>query len=155
MDKNEKKILNIKNRMQGLVTMPNQAVEIAYEIFLLSHKTNKHHDNEVKELISEYLEKLRQWDLSDILDNQIHYAIRLAETDSELLGEEMLKLFSLCEDIDILEYLGLNSKESLKMRLKKVVSYRIESEKEKARLAVLSAANDNNKDKWWYKEAVS
>ena len=62
---------------------------------------------------------------SAVLVNQMEYAIRLAETDCELLYEELHKLLSLCDDVFVLEAFGMRADASLKAQFESVVAERL------------------------------
>ncbi len=64
-----------------------------------------------EELNLEFVTALEAAGMTDVLDNQIRYAIRLACCDEDLLYEEMYKLFCVLDEIRALQMLGLVAQE--------------------------------------------
>ena len=88
--------------------------------------------------------------MTDVLENQIQYAVGLARCDRELLYEEMHKLFCLLDEIEALQILGLTSREGAIEALHYAVKGRFQREPRKARIAARQNLDEFNKAYWWY-----
>ena len=147
----------IKSVQEGLtrdIKLPHQACSIAYEIFLLGYALKLEGDSDVKGLITAFVTSLSNWELDDLLIRQVGYAIRLAEADGKLEYEEMHKLFSLCDEIYALEFIGLNFDNDLKIDFEESIRRRFTQEKKKAKLVSEDKAENWQKELWWYKESL-
>jgi hypothetical protein len=151
VDTNE--ILNsvrIKLRKQNL--RPGQVASLGNSIFRLKNVYKKLNDKEYQSFLNEFMQLVEKWDLHDLLERQIRYAIRLAGDEGELIYEEMFKLFCLCDEIVGLKGLGFEVDESLNNELKDALSHRFKREPKNAKLVAEDLYEDWKKDYWWYSE---
>lgn len=148
-------IKGVQKKLEGSVRLPHQACVIGYDLFLLAHLLKLRSDPQVKDLISTFIHSLPTWSLNDILNRQVNYAIRIAESEDNLEYEEMHKLLSLCDEIYALEYIGLNFDKNLKNRYEESIRKRFSIEQKKARMASEDKVEDWQREFWWYKENIT
>lgn len=125
------------------------AGSIGLNLFLLLNK-----GVEIQILLDIFKKRLVDWELSDVLDHQMTYAIRLSGWDGELLYEEIHKLFSLCEEIHALKELSLPFSVELYEQFEKSVRMRFQLEPGKARMVAHDKKEDWNVNLWWMKENI-
>jgi hypothetical protein len=101
-----------------------------------------------------FLELLENRGFGNLLERHIKYAIKLASSEEELLYEEMHKLFSLCDEIEALRFLGLKVSPALEKELVKALRLRFKREKRKAHL-VAEDRFERWKTGWWYTENLA
>ena len=145
-------INSIEDRLNANVRLPHQACSIAYDINVLIRKHGLSNNNHIQELATKFVSLLPEWELEDLIVRQVQYAQRIADYDGTLEYEEMHKLFSLCDEIQSLEDLGLDFNENLKKEFEESIRSRFVREKRKAKLV---AEDKNEKWKngfWWYRE---
>lgn len=147
-------LLSIEENLSSDTFSKNQALDLADNLFLLIQISDLNKD-QLDQLQSKFLEKINLHNMSDLMQNQMNYAIKIAESSGELLYEEMHKLFSLCDTIYALENLGLKSDDNLKEAHHKVIKNRLQSEKGKAKMVAEDKQGNRKIDLWWYKEALS
>lgn len=90
--------------------------------------------------------------MKGLIDTQARYAKSLASSPGKLLYEEMHKLFSLCDEIRALRYLGLATATAEYEELEAALRERFSTEREKAKLVAQDKAEIWNRDSWWYAE---
>lgn len=147
-------IKSIEKKMGGSVKLPHQAATIAFEIFKLIIQEIKP-NAKTKLLLKRFLEQLSIWELDDLHVIQANYAIRISNFKGKLEYEEMHKLFSLCDEIYALEYLGLKLDESKKKELEKSLKSIFSQEKKNATIAARQNVEFWNKNLWWYRENLN
>ncbi len=119
---------------------------LALEIVLFLFRTK---DNDVECLLKrEFLRVTIEHDLGSILNHQIQYANRIAESDS-IIFEEICKLLSLLEEIEALKYLGFTCPKEEIASLKKNVQGLITKKKKLARSIAKTYINEWNQGLWW------
>ena len=101
------------------------------------------------------LERLPAWGMKDLISTQAAYAKRLASSPGPLLYEEMHKLFSLCDEIRALRYLGLTLTISECEDLEAAIRERFSIERGKAKLVAEDRVERWNREWWWYAENLS
>lgn len=143
---------SIKPRLEGVDTERREALEIADDLFDLQFKHGLSNDDRVRELVSVFKKNLKDWDLEDLLEREVNYAIRLGDAPGELIYEEMHKLFCLCDDIFALEYLGLLMGKQKKQEYEEAVKGRFRRERKRAKLVAEDKADEWSKEFWWYKQ---
>jgi hypothetical protein len=130
-----------------------QAAAVAYEI-LATATTHGELDSQIPALRTRFLELLENRGFGNLLERHIKYAIKLASSEEELLYEEMHKLFSLCDEIEALRFLGLKVSPALEKELVKALRLRFKREKRKAHL-VAEDRFERWKTGWWYTENLA
>jgi len=100
--------LILESLQRQLCTKPRNPDESADLGYCILAYINKHpHDYATElELRRNYCKYLDYYNINNILYSQYEYAVRLAQDDSDLIYEEMMKLFSLCDNIEALAYYG-------------------------------------------------
>ena len=142
-------------RLQGVIRLPHQASTIAYDLFILLYKLEQPANFRDQDLVSVFRNKLTSCGLDDLLVRQVMYAIRIADSGGELLYEEMHKLFSLCDEIQALDYLGFELDGSLRIQYEKSIRLRFEREKTKAKMVAEDTVEKWKEEFWWYKNNLS
>lgn len=145
-------INSIENRLNADVRLPHQACSIAYDIYVLMRKYGLSNNNQVQELATKFVSLLPEWELEDLIVRQVQYAQRIADYDGTLEYEEMHKLFSLCDEIQALEDLGLDFNENLKKEFEESIRSRFVREKRKAKLVAEDKNEGWKNGFWWYRE---
>ena len=146
----EDRVAFVYQKLERESVLPGDASEIAYNIYVLAAYFKL--IEETEKLKSDFVPRLLYWDLENILDIQINYALRLAESSGKLEYEEMHKLFSLCDEIHALEFVGLNVDDEKKMAFLSSLRDRFKLEDRKAKLVCEDKVEDWKKNLWWYKE---
>jgi len=146
---------SVQKKLEGTVRLPHQACVIGYELFLLAYLLKLDKDPQVNNLISTFTYRLPTWGLKELLNRQVNYAIRIAESEYNLEYEEMHKLLSLCDEIYALEYIGLNFDENLKNHYEESIRKRFSKQREKAKIVTEDKAEDWQRELWWYKENMT
>lgn len=90
--------------------------------------------------------------MGNVAARQAEYALKPAESKSDLEYEEMHKLFSLCDEIYALDFLGLPLDVSLRRRFEQGVMRRFERERQKARNVAADKYEWWKEGIWWYDE---
>lgn len=142
---------SIYSRLCEEELLPNQVISITYELFILKFKLGQPAKFLDQNLTEMYLNRLEATGNDGLLNEQVEYAIRIADSEGELEYEEMHKLFSLCEEIHALEYLGLEFGNKLKAQYQQSVRQRFEREKRKAKLVAEDKAEKWKEEFWCYK----
>ena len=155
MNNKDRLVDSIEERLNTEIRLPHQACSIAYDIFMLMHKHELVDDRHVQELASKFVSLLPEWELEDLIMRQAQYAQRIADHDGILEYEEMHKLFSLCDEIYSLEYLGLNFNEKLKQEFEESIRSRFDWEKRKTKLVAEDKFENWKQDFWWYKDNLA
>lgn len=155
MNDKDRLVDSVEARLNAEVRLPHQACAIAYDIFMLMLKHELVDDGHVKELASKFVSLLPEWELEDLIVRQVQYAQRIADYDGILEYEEMHKLLSLCDEIQSLEYLGLNFNDTLKREFVESLRGRFEREKRKANLVAEDKHEDWKQSFWWYKDNLA
>ncbi|WP_339683443.1 hypothetical protein [Gimesia maris] len=111
-------------------------------------------DNEetAQELRNGFLNYIEVHNFQDVLQRRIEYAIKLASAERDLLYEEMLKLFYLCDEIESLITLGLEVTQSEKNSLDQALKERFVKERRCARIIANQNCEPWNSQWWWYKD---
>jgi hypothetical protein len=147
--------LSIEKKLNENTLSKYQALDVAEGLFFLIQNDYESEKANLNELQSKFLEILNRSSILDLIQSQMNYAIKIADSPGELLYEEMHKLFSLCDTIYTLEYLGLNSDNHLKESYEKSIKMRFMREKKKAKMVAEDKLEDRKIDFWWYKEPLS
>lgn len=82
------------------------------------------------------------------LERQIAYAIRLADSDGDLLSEELFKLVSLCEDVHAMTWLGTAADDDDLETYRAAVTRRLRRQWSVAR-QIVEAGPAWTKNQWW------
>lgn len=151
LSNSQKLIESIKRQLRRDVRLPHQASAIACDLLVLARQLGQSGNPEVRDLTSEFTDRLRHWGLSDLLVRQVNYAIRIAASEGRLEYEEMHKLFSLCDEIFALECAGLEMDQSLRDKFERSIQLRFDQERSKSKLVAGDRVEPWNKDFWWYK----
>lgn len=136
--------------MRRPTSTAHQAASLGYEIYASLRTSDLWDSDDAGTLSVEFRSALRQWGLDDLLSHQMQYAIRLAEHPSELLYEEMHKLYSLCDEIRALQELGLVADEALTQKIDAAVARCFQREARKARLVAEDRLKGWKSEWWWY-----
>lgn len=146
-------VLDLMNKIKQKTVLPYQASWIGYDLYLAL--VNENFSPELNLVKEAYKTQLSVWALDDILDRQLKYAIRIAETEEQAMEyEEMHKLFSLCDEIYALECLGLKFNPDLKKVYEQNIKDAINKNKKIASVAAKQNAEQWNIEFWWFKEAL-
>ncbi len=151
MKQRNKLIESIEKEINASVALPHQAATIGFELFLLIIDERKH-NAQLDLLLKLYLEKLPIWGFDNLHVILANYAILISSFNGELEYEEMHKLFSLCDEIYALDYLGLNLNEEKKNELNKSLRLRFSIQRKIAKIAAIRNVESWSKELWWYKE---
>ncbi len=135
--------------------LPHHVAVVGVNLFTLLHERCGEVEPEIAELLSEFRAKLSAAGFDDIVTRQMNYAIRLANWPGELIYEEVHKLFSLCDAVHELSELGLAVDAGLKSEFEQAVRARSSRQARAMRLAAEDRVNDQNRERWWYVEAVN
>ena len=142
----------IQLRIASGVNLPHQAATVGYYIFLLMHKFGLSDDRSILELRSGFIQSLAEWGFEDILENQMRYAMRIADYPAPLETEEIYKVFYLCDEVYGLEQIGLTVRQELKEAYRKSLRCLFFRERRRARIAAEDTVDDWSRNLWWYKE---
>ena len=145
-------ITEVSKRLAGEVDLPHKASTIGYYLFLLFHNFGAYGDEKVEAFRSKFLKSLPDWDFADLLQHQMDYAKRIADSEGELEYEDMFKLLSLCDEIYGLEKLGLTVPLKQRIAFEESVRKCFALNKHTARFAAEDLVEDWKRDLWWYSE---
>lgn len=134
------------------IRLPHQASSLAMNLFRLSHVYRLADDPRVRPMVLRFLELLTEPRFSDLLEQQIEYAMRIAQSRGSILYEEMFKIFSLCNEIHALQVLGLKVEREVCDAYERALRDRFSEQREDARHAAARFLEDWNRDLWWYVE---
>ena len=134
------------------ISLPHQASTVGYYLFLLLHVHNARGNPDVEGIRLRFLQSLPQWRFEGLLQHQIDYARRIADSEGNLEYEDMFKLMTLCDEVHGLEELGLNVPLEKKAEFEKSVKRRFESNRDAARFVAEDLVEDWKNDLWWYRE---
>lgn len=148
----EKLFKNVKKRLNQPINNYFDAAILGYDIYRIKNVYEILDDDEYSYLLEAYCDLLENNGLSDVLHQEINYAIKIAQSEGELEYEEMHKLFSLCDEIMALRNIGLKVDDSVYEKYIKVLRYRFSKEKKKARFVAEDLYEDWKKYYWWYSE---
>lgn len=149
----EEEIRSMMKKTSTQFNSMHQAASMALELYLLTLKIDD--ANLVEELKSYYLDALKRSNMITVFDNQVDYAIRLSLRDSDLIYEEMHKLFSLCEEIEAMRILGLKINAEKIDRLNDSLRHRFSSQRKMAKAAAHNNVEEWSKGYWWYADNMS
>jgi hypothetical protein len=138
---------SVRQRLAKKNAAAYEAAALGLDIFELASKTP---ESDYQKLKSEFFAALAKWDLSDLVDHQIGYAIRLATDSSDLLYEEMHKLFSLLNEIHALQEIGLTVSDNLQKQLCDSVLGRFRRQRPMSALVANDRAEAWCRSLWWY-----
>jgi hypothetical protein len=131
----------------------HRAAALAYDICALAHLANE--GSGVRELQAAFMQALKEANLSDVLSNHIDYAVSLATCKRNLEYEEMHKLFSLCDEIEALQSIGIIASEDSIAALRGALTDRFQMERSKARLVAEDRLEGWKREWWWYSVNLS
>lgn len=137
----------IRRRLAKDAVLPYQAAAVGMEVFTL---TTELVHSDACSLISDFMSALQRWELQDVLENQVNYAVRLARDAHDLLYEEMHKLFSLLDEIHALRTIGLTVAPRAIEELNSAVRTRFEMQASVAALVAKDRVEDWCQTLWWY-----
>lgn len=146
---------SVHSRLEGEVSLPHQASAIAYDLFILTFKLGQSTNFRNQNLVSVFISKLQYWELDDLIIRQVKYAIRIANSNGKLEYEEMHKLFSLCDEIYALDYLGLDLDKGLIVEYEESIRRRFKREKLKAKMVAEDRVEKWQENFWWYKSNLN
>lgn len=155
MNEIENLIKKVKRNLSGNIKLPHQASSIGYDLFLLSYVFDLKDDPQVSSLVTEFIDSLSKWNLADLIERQVAYAIKIADSEGKLEYEEIHKLLSLCDEIYALNFIGLDINEDLKPKYDTSLRKRFAKESKKSKMAAEDRLEVWNKEFWWYKENVT
>ena len=148
-----REIISIRMRMEeNNKLLPHRACSIGFDIFLLLKNSEPSAHGLLSELVSDYILRLRSWSLEDLLVSRVGYAMKIVEHCKGLEGEDLCKLFSLCDDIYVLEYLGLSFDGKLKTELENSVRECFDCRSQDVKDISNRTVEDWSRELWWYKE---
>jgi hypothetical protein len=133
------------------ITLPGQASEIVFKIFLLSQIYHLADDPRVRGLLEIFHDTYGSQE-DELLPSRVRYASRLACAPGELIYEEMHLLFSLLDQIHALQAMGYSVDESLLQQMGAEVRKRFSAQRKMARLAAEDSAEEWNLPLWWYSD---
>jgi hypothetical protein len=139
----------VERAMTRPLQLPHQAAAVAIDLFRLGARGDDPH---IATLSERFRARLRDAGLHDVLDEQLRYAIRLASDGGALAYEEMHKLFSLCDAIHAMQWLGLSPSSGLAEVLETSARDRFARQPRDAGLVAEDRAEDWNRSLWWYAE---
>jgi hypothetical protein len=125
---------------------------LAEDLYLLVEVHGIGGDSEVAELVARFRAAVAG---SDALVRTLEYAVRLADAPGDLLGEEMYKLVSLCDEAEALRYFGFAADPALEREFAREVRARFAVQRGTAHVAAQHLAGPWNRDRWWYAENLS
>lgn len=138
----------------NLLSRPRSRHEAAYLSCDIMQYLCEFCDNEAtaNELRKDFTNYIEVHQFQDLLNRHIEYAITLASAERELIYEEMLKLFYLCDEIESLEALGLEFEQSEKNRLKQALKQRFAKEPRCVKIVAKQNCETWNSHWWWYQD---
>jgi hypothetical protein len=151
MKEQHEQIKLIEKKIEGSIKFPYQAATIAFELFYLRIQDTKT-NLKLESLLKKFLEKLSTLGLDNLHIIQADYAIRISNYGGKLEYEEMHKLFSLCDEIHAMDYLGLKLDQNKKRELEESLRSTFLRDKKNANIAAHQNVELWNKNLWWYVE---
>jgi hypothetical protein len=140
----------IEKALETTPRLPHQAASLAFELFEVAVKFGLAKDPKLQRLIALFRERLSAWGFEDILTHQLKYAVKIAESKGPLLYEEMHKLFSLCGEIEALQWMGLQPDEAIERKFRAAVQERFSKQPKVARMTAEDNRKDWNRSFWWF-----
>jgi hypothetical protein len=125
---------------------------VAEDLYLLVEVHGLGEDREVAELAARFRAAVAG---SDTLVRTLEYAVRLAGAPGDLLGEEMYKLVSLCDEAQALRYFGFAADPALEREFAREVRARFAVQRAAAHVAAQHLVEPWSRDRWWYAENLS
>jgi hypothetical protein len=126
-----------------------QVAALGYEVYCL---TRNHEPSDTDQVIREYRDYVNKYGYRDVIGHQMAYAIRLVQREDTLLDEEVHKLFSLCDEIESLQRLGLVVNEAEVARFQIELRAWFSNNSRIAHLVAKDLIEDWKKGWWWYAE---
>lgn len=154
MNLNELKLEDKIVKMNGLQKLlPHQVVSLSIEVYDYCFKEeNLENKNNILNI---YKESVRKWNFDNIRDIQADYAIAIMSSKNELIFEELYKIYSLLDEIYILELLGFKLSLEKNRKLMSVTKNTLNKYKSLAKIVSNLNYEKWKSELWWYKEYIS
>lgn len=146
---------SIEAQLSRPLGRPHFAAALAYDIVELLARCGNGAEPDGAQYRSRFLDSLQREGITDLVGEQVAYALRLASYDGDLGYEEMHKLFSLCDEIEALRALGLMFSDGDRRALMSALEQRFGREPRKARLVAEDRWEEWKREWWWYAVNVS
>ena len=132
----------------GPFSLPREAASIALILYLELHDGLE--KEEFERLKGKFLRAVASSQVGeDLLPSRVRYARRLATDENELIYEELHKLFSLCENIFVLTWLGFEIEDDVYAGYVADVKQRLMDQKRSAKLVAEDKSTIRDEKYWW------
>lgn len=138
---------SVERELAERTKIPHRAIGVGVEIFLLGEVCGMRGDDELLSLEQRFAELVRSFEDCSLCDHVMRYAIRLASHESELIFEEMAKLYSLCKDAYALSALGYPGSAELQPVFEAAVRDRLARQPKLAKAAIVD--DGWSAELWW------
>ncbi len=155
MNKDEKELLeDLKKDLARQNLSIGSIAGLSDTLFYLKNICKAINNEEYNILLNKYMKLIETLNFQNVLENQIKYAIRLAEFDGAFIYEDMFKLFCLCDEILSLRSVGFKVEEPLNKHLIDALKYRFKKEPKLAKIVAEDLYEDWKSDYWWYSDVA-
>jgi hypothetical protein len=154
MKASEEALRFIRSELNTQPKSPNDAAALGYEL-LAYLRQNCPGDQLESKLRRDFRQYIERNSFDSLFIQHVEYAKRLALSEGDLLYEEMLKLFYLCDEIEALSALGFEMTASEREALSDAVRGRFSREPRKSQMAAKQNVEAWKSDWWWYESGLS
>jgi len=148
MSTNEELRTELKRRVARGFRNRHDAAALSYDICKFAHETGKEFAAELSE---EFRIRVSQLSLEDLLEHHIEYVLSLATAKRDLLYEELHKVFSLCDEIKALRFVGYSIDGPRMAQLNAALQNLFGREADRARMVAEDKCESWKSDWWWYR----
>ncbi len=111
-------------------------------------------ESEILPLLAAFREHIKAQNLENLLDHQIEYATDIVNSEANLIFEDMFKLVSLCDEIEALRQIGLETFSTDYAEFQNSVRGRFKQERKNANAAAGCLCEPWKKGWWHYMEVL-
>ncbi len=148
MTTNEELRTEIKRSLARGFRNRHDAAALSYDICKFALETGK---ELAAELSEEFRARVSQLSSEDILEQHIEYVVALATTERYLLYEELHKVFSLCDEIEALRFVGYSIDVQRLEQLNAALRDLFGREADRSRMVAEDKCEPWKSDWWWYR----
>ena len=145
----EESLRSIRSTLNTPPKNRHDAANLGYELYsyLSQHCSDERVEDELRSAYQCYIER---HSFEDLLTQHIEYAKRIARSESDLLYEEMLKLFYLCDEIMSLSSLCFEIEIIEEGALKEALRERFAREPRNSQIVAKQNVEPWKSKWWWY-----
>lgn len=149
MQSDQESIQSIRAALDRQPRNRHDAAALGYELlsYLRQHCADDRMKDELRRAFQQYIQR---HSFDDLLAQHVEYARRIALSAGDLLYEEMLKLFYLCDEIKALSSLGFVIDATEEKALADALRERFAREPRKSQTVAEQNVELWKSDWWWY-----